>query len=160
ATGRRVATAALAGTVLYAGCMLGLTSHARERAREAARSGGLPPPLEAYAGPLPAAPTARDLLLVHADHYRPGTAPATGPVALAPRPIPIGAADPRVATALAAPCARGMRAWMRYPFFAVAAEAGGAAVHILDARYVRAPARGFGATTVLLGPAGEVLGCR
>ena len=150
----RIAMAGLLVASLYVAGTWLAHAVAVDRVRAVAAEG------EVFAGPLPAAPLLWDVLVITADGYRPGRLHPGGTVELRSEAIPRNADDPRVAAALATPCVAGMVRWMRYPFFVIEEGRQETLVHVLDARYVRAPDSGFGGTAVVLGPNGRPRDCR
>lgn len=150
----RFAVAGLVVALLYVGGMRGVRAVAVAQVEAVAPAG------EIFVGPLPTDPLRWDVLVLSEDGYRPGRALPGRGVELRDAAIPRNAGDARVAAALAAPCAAGMARWMRYPFFVVEEVGEETLVHVLDARYVRAPTSGFGGATVVLAPDGRPRGCR
>ena len=160
----RIAAAGLALALLYVGGMWAAHAVAVEQVEAAVGTGGAgggDTEREVYVGPLPGRTLLRDVLVVTGgDGYRPGRVHPVRGVELGEATMARNADDPRAAAALAAPCVAGMVRWMRYPFFVVEEGAEETLVHVLDARYLREPGPGFGATAVVLGPGGRPRGCR
>ena len=91
-------------------------------------------------GPVPARPFARDVIARDEEHYhfieldwaRDERFSISHP------PVPVGSQDdPIVEAALHAPSVRGLRAWLRFPAFAVESTDTGHRVTIRDVRYAR-----------------------
>lgn len=155
-TGRRACTAALVFAVGYIGLSIFTTHFARLQVAEALDR----VPSTVYAGPVPANPSARDVVLLDEDAYRPGSFRVGERVELSDEAMLRRADDPRVRAALDAPCVRGLANWLRYPFFEIEETSdGGALVHIVDARYGRVAGEGFSATTVRVDADGRPIGC-
>lgn len=135
---RRLATVALLVTATY---MLAMAGASRLAARQAAdwltaRGSAFE---EIMAGPLPARPFVRDVVVADAEHYhfleidwlRSDSIRVSSPA------MARGAGGPIVAAALAAPNVQGMRRWLRLPIYTVEPLPDGYRVTIRDVRYAR-----------------------
>lgn len=102
------------------------------------------------AGPVPANPFARDVVVRDGARYRFIDLDWTrsAPIRVAGPPIPRGVQDAAVAAALAAPHVQGTRTWLRLPAHRVEATDAGYRVTIRDVRYARNRAAGFGTVVV------------
>ena len=154
---RRVATAAVAAAGLYVAAMIGSTALGRRVARQGGEAAEPGARVEAVmAGPVAANPFRREVVTRIGDGYRLGTIRwrAGGPVLeLAPGTVSGPSPGPLARRALESPAVRGMRTWMRFPTFVTEpAGDGRVRVHIVDLRYARRPASGFGTASVVLEP--------
>jgi inner membrane protein len=154
----RLATAALVALAVYAAAMVALGRAGRSWLEQELPRLGIGPPQELMVGPTLAHPLRWDVVAAVPEGYRHGqlrwlAGPQLAPrLELAPEPLPAPDPSPPVQAALAA--APGTASWLRLPFYVVDARADGVTVHLLDARYVRAPGQGFGETVVHLPPGG------
>lgn len=135
---QRVSTVALICAAIYMLAMVWGSKLAVRQATEwlAARDSV---PVEVMAGPVPANPFVRDVIVVDADHYhflevnwlRQETITVSSP-AVDRRPP-----DRIVEAALAAPSVQGVRQWLRFPAYTVDELTDGYRVLIQDVRYSR-----------------------
>ena len=109
-------------------------------------------PLEVMAGPLPATPFRRDIVVVDADHYHFLELDwlARERIRVASPAIERGPRGPVVEAALTAPQVRGLATWMRFPAFTVEQLADGYRVTVTDMRYARRAGGGLGGAVVEL----------
>lgn len=109
-------------------------------------------PIEIMAGPVPANPFVRDVVVVDGNHYHFLEVDwlADPRVRVGGPAIPIGPRGPVTDAALSAPQVQGLRTWMRFPSFDVDETAQGYRVTIRDVRYARIGAVGFGVAAVEL----------
>ena len=104
------------------------------------------------AGPLPANPFVRDIIVVDESHYhflelnwlRQDRIRVSGDS------IPRGPTGPVVEAAVSAPHIRGAMTWMRFPAYVVEPLEDGFRVTIRDMRYARLDGLGIGSATVEL----------
>jgi len=104
------------------------------------------------AGPLPANPFVRDIVIVDESHYhfvelnwlRRDRFQLTGP------PIPRGPDGPVIDAALTAAHIQGLTTWMRFPAYSVEPLTSGFRVTIHDVRYARLEGLGLGTVSVEL----------
>jgi len=103
-------------------------------------------PLEIMAGPLPANPLVRDIVVVDMDHYHflEVNWLANETVRIGSPAIARGPRSPIVEAALSAPHIQGLRTWMRFPSYQVDEVADGYRVTIRDVRYARLTTTGIG----------------
>lgn len=103
-------------------------------------------PLEIMAGPLPANPFVRDIVVVDVDHYHflEVNWLADETVRIASPAIARGPRGPIVEAALTAPHIHGLLTWMRFPSYQVEEMADGYRVIIRDVRYTRLNTRAIG----------------
>ena len=140
----RLATACLAGAALYMLAMAGASRVAVLQAADWLEARGAPF-VDIMAGPFPANPFVRDVIVADADHYHFLELDwlRADPIRVASPALPRGRGDPIVAAALRAPQVQGIRAWLRYPVYTVEELADGYRVTIRDARYTRRPGPRF-----------------
>ena len=109
-------------------------------------------PIAVMAGPAPATPFVRNIIVVDAEHYHflelhwlaADRIRATSPA------IERGPRGPVVEAALTAPHVRGLATWMRFPAFGVEELADGYRVTVTDVRYARRAGAGIGGAVVEL----------
>ena len=140
----RLATACLAGVAVY---MLAMAAASRVAVLQVAdwlEARGTPF-VDIMAGPLPANPFVRDIVVADADHYHFLELDwlRADPIRVASPAVQRGRGDPIVAAALRAPQVQGIRAWLRFPVHAVEELADGYRVTIRDVRYTRRPGPSF-----------------
>jgi inner membrane protein len=139
--------------LLYSGAML-----AGERAATASLHAHLPAlglsPLRTMAGPVPANPFRRDLVVETEDAFRYGSwwALGEGGITLEPEVLAKVPPTPTVEAARRAPWIGGFLGWARFPFVEVESAGETDLVYLLDARYVRRRTSGFGGVVVRVGP--------
>ncbi|MGM0576204.1 MAG: metal-dependent hydrolase [Myxococcota bacterium] len=153
---RRIPTLAngwLAALLLYVGGMLVGTAAARDRAVDHVSARG-EEVIDVMAGPVPANPMVREVVVVTRARYVVGTVDwlADDPLRLDGPSLPREDPGPIVREALASTEVRGMRNWMRFPYYEVLPrEDGGWEVVIRDLRYARPEReRGFGVARVVV----------
>ncbi|MCP3104564.1 metal-dependent hydrolase [Myxococcus sp. K15C18031901] len=150
----RVARGCGVGLVLYLGALVVGSQVAAPRALAWLRAQGHPVE-RAIAGPIPANPFVRDIIVLGADRYHFVRADflrggedhlsLSGPsVPRDPNPGPV------IQAALAAPRIRGLANWLRLPTFQVTETAGGWRVAIDDVRYFRQGGGSLGSAVVEL----------
>ena len=108
--------------------------------------------LDIMAGPLPANPFVRDIIVADRHHYHflelnwlsQNTIQIAGPS------LDRGTDGAIVQAALTAPHVRGLRTWMRFPAFTIEDVSDGYRVSIRDVRYARSANAGFSETVVIL----------
>ena len=134
---RRLATIALIVAGTYMLVMAGGSRLAARQAAEwlAARGSQFE---QIMAGPLPARPFVRDVVVADADHYHFLLVDwlRADPIQVSSPSMPRGG-GPIVAAALNAPQVQGIRKWLRYPVYTVETLADGYRVTIRDVRYAR-----------------------
>ena len=147
----RVAALTLAAVVVYAGLMLAATHLTRWRVERwlAARA---VEPQQIMAGPVPANPFVRDVIVIDADryHFLEVNWLATERIRVSDQSIPREGLGPIVEAALQAPHVQGLRTWMRFPSYEVEDLGDGYRVVIHDLRYSRAGRAGLGTAVVEL----------
>lgn len=155
----RTATIALAAAGVYVAALVASSTAGSEIVREhVASEAGAPPVAEAMVGPVAADPFRRQVVVETAGGYRLGTLDwlsweAGGPTvelepALVPNLATSGVPPPLLRRALADPSIDGMTNWMRFPTASAEPAPGGTLVHLVDLRYARRPATGFGTASV------------
>jgi inner membrane protein len=126
-----------------------VVARARARAWLAARD---VTPVTLMAGPLPADPWRRDVIVGLADRYEFLVVDLrSGEIGPGGSPILRGDDHPAVAVALATPGVRGFLTWQRYPSYTVVDEPAGVRVLMRDVRYAREGDRGFAVAEVRIG---------
>ena len=140
---RRLATVALLVTGTY---MLAMAGGSRLAARQAAdwlAARGTPFE-QIMAGPLPARPFARDIVVADARHYHFLELDwlRAEPIRVSSPALERGG-GPVVEAALSAAYAQGIRQWLRFPFYTVEELPDGYRVRIHDVRYARRPGPAF-----------------
>ena len=147
----RVATVGLSCVTLYIAAMVAgsrLASHqASDWLNQRGEIGSV-----VMAGPLPANPFVRDIVVVDERHYhfielnwlRPDRFQVAG------LPIPRGPTGPIIDAALTASHVRGLLTWIRFPAYSVETLADGFRVTIRDVRYTRVEGLGLGTVSVEL----------
>ena len=147
----QVATVGLACVTLYMAAMFAGSRLASRQASDwLAQRGEIG--FVAMAGPFPANPFVRDIVVVDESHYhflelhwlRPGRFEVAGP------PIPRGPNGPIVDAALTASHIRGLLRWIRFPAYSVEPLTDGFRVTIRDVRYSRREGLGLGTVSVEL----------
>lgn len=147
----RVAAIALIVAAAYVGAMTAGSRLAERQVRQLAANRGWV--FEQVASmPVPVEPLRRMVIVVTADRYLfvpvdwvRGPAPGVQPTI-----VSRGARDPVVDAALAAPFVQGVRGWLRFPSYEVAALAdGGYRVIIRDARFAIGNLPGFGVVAIV-----------
>ena len=140
----RLATACLAGLALYMVAMAGASRLAVRQVADWLEARGAPF-VDIMAGPFPAAPFVRDVVVADAHHYHFLELDwlRADPIRVSSPAVPRGAGDPIVAAALRAPQVQGIRTWLRFPVYTVEELADGYRVTIRDARYTRRPGPRF-----------------
>ena len=147
----RVAIACLTCIAVYAGSMA-VGSHLATRQVSQWLSDRGSDSSVIMAGPLPANPFVRDVIILDESHYhflelnwlRSDPFQITGPA------IPRGPNTPIINAALKAPSIKGLMTWIRFPAYSVNAVADGYIVTIQDVRYARRNGLGIGTVTVEL----------
>jgi inner membrane protein len=111
-------------------------------------------PVEIMAGPLPANPFVRDVVVVDDEHYHFLEVDwlRENPVQIASPAIERGPSsdDPVVKAAIAAPQVQGLMRWIRFPAYFVETLPDGYRVTIRDVRYARRMGPGLGDAVVEL----------
>ena len=104
------------------------------------------------AGPLPANPFVRDVVIVDTDHYHFVEVNwlRSDPIRVSSPSINRGQCGPVVDAAMTAGEVQGLLTWMRFPAFTVKELADGYRVTIQDVRYARRRGSGFSSTVVEL----------
>jgi inner membrane protein len=149
----RTAALGLLLALLYSGAML-----AGERAATASLRSRLPElgidALRTMAGPVPADPFRRDLVVETDEAFRYGSWRALGEERLRIEPEVLAKLPPTptVEAARRAPWIGGFLGWARFPFVEVEKVGESEKVYLLDARYVKRRTSGFGGAVVLVGP--------
>ena len=147
----RVATVGLVCVTLYIAAMIaGSRLAARQASTWLAQRGEIGSVV--MAGPFPANPFVRDIVVIDDSHYhflelnwlRPGRFTVAGP------PIPRGPSGPIIDAALAASHIQGLLTWIRFPAYSVETLADGFRVTIQDVRYTRLEGLGLGTVSVEL----------
>lgn len=141
---QRVSTVALACVLVYIFAMIAGSRIAVRQVTEWL-AGRDSTPFEVMAGPLPANPFVRDVVVTDASHYhflevnwlRAESIVVSGPS------IERGPRGPIVQAALTAPAVRGILTWMRFPAYTVEQDEDGYRVTIRDVRYSRRGGSGF-----------------
>ena len=154
-TNRRPTRAAAIGLTLalaYVGAMLIVSGASVRWVRGELDRQGVGQVQDLMLGPLPANPLGRDVVVETETGYRHGTfhwlpRPA---LQLAERRFEKRPASPLVDAALAAPEIQGALGWMRFPYVEIEPTERGHRVHVIDLRYVRRRAGGFGTAVVEL----------
>lgn len=155
----RTATVALAAAGVYVAALVASSAAGSAIVRErAASEPGAPAVVEAMVGPVAADPFRRQVVVEIAGGYRLGTLdwlswePGGPALDLEPGRVPsLATSDvppPLLDRALADPSIEGMTTWMRFPTASAEPAPGGALVHLVDLRYARRPATGFGTASV------------
>jgi inner membrane protein len=148
---RRVAGISLLVLALYVASMIAGTRAARDDVARWLGAQGISA-TEIAAGPVPANPFVRDVIVRSGDEYHfvrrdfwgePAFAFSHSPIALGPR-------DAITRAALDAPEVRGLRAWLRFPAIEVLPTPDGYEVTIRDVRYGRRGPSGLGTAVVRL----------
>jgi inner membrane protein len=150
ATGRPALVGLAVGT-FYALLLLAISTYGATWIRRELPAYGVAP-TSMMVGPRPGNPFEWSVVVETEDDYRHGSL-AWRPrpsLELSPDAIAKARPSPIVDAALASPTVRGAVSWMRFPFVEVERTGDGYTVYILDARYVRARTRGFGAAVVEL----------
>ncbi len=134
----RLATACLAGAGVYMLAMVGASRVAVIQVAGWLEARGAPF-ADIMAGPLPANPFVRDVVVADADHYHFIAVDwlRADPIRVGSPAVQRGRGDPIVAAALRAPQVQGIRAWLRFPVYTVEELPDGYRVTIRDARYTR-----------------------
>lgn len=150
----RLGIAALAATTLYVIALVASGAAGRAVVRERLAGPTDAPVIGLMVGPEAADPFHRQVVVQTTTGYRLGRLHwlERARLDLQPGIVPGPELTPEVRAALDAPSLRGMVTWMRFPTFEVEPEEGGRRVHLIDLRYARRPASGFGSDSVLLGP--------
>ncbi len=149
----RVAVGCLACATVYIGLMLGGSRLAVWQVVDwlSARDDT---PVEIMAGPLPANPFVRDVVVVDDEHYHFLEVDwrRENPVQIASPAIERGPSpdDPVVKAAIAAPQVQGLMRWIRFPAYFVETLPDGYRVTIRDVRYARRMGPGLGDAVVEL----------
>lgn len=147
----RVATVGLVCVTLYVAAMIaGSRLAARQASAWLTQRGEIGSVV--MAGPFPANPFVRDIVVVDESHYhflelnwlRPEPFTVAGP------PIARGPSGPIVDAALAAPEIQGLLTWIRFPAYSVETLADGFRVTIQDVRYTRLEGLGLGTVSIEL----------
>ena len=109
-------------------------------------------PIEIMAGPRPATPLVRNIVVVDAEHFHFLELDwlASDRIRVASPAIERGPRGPIVAAALAAPHVRGLTTWMRFPAFEVEELVDGYRVTVTDVRYARRTGAGIGGAVIEL----------
>ena len=155
----RTASFALALAGVYVAALVASSAVGRAMVRERIASGpAAPAATEVMVGPVAADPFRRQVVAETGAGYRLGAldwlawrhgSPA---IELEPGTVPTLAGSavpaPLLRRALASPSVEGMTTWMRFPTASVEAARDGAVVHLVDLRYARRPAGGFGTASV------------
>ena len=152
-TGSRLTIATLVAAGLYIGLLVVATVAARHDVESRLVAAGTAVD-DVMVGPRPIRPLQRAVIVDTGEHYQVGSYDWLGDprLTLDPRPVAKPPPTPVVEAALAAPCLRGMAAWVRYPWVEVESAAeGGHVVHLMDARYALARTSSFGGGSVRLG---------
>ncbi len=134
-----VARAAVALLVLYVGAMFAGSRLAERQVGSWAEARGIFVE-DVLAGPLPASPFRRDVVVVSPDRYHFFALAwfAEQPLKPSASPMPrLDLRDPIVAAALDSPSIRGFRNWMRLPSARVESKPDGHRVVLYDVRYAR-----------------------
>ena len=136
----RLATACLAGAGVYMLAMAGASRVAVLQVADWLEARGAPF-VDIMAGPFPANPFVRDVVVADADHYHFLELDwlRAEPIRVGGPAVQRGAGDPIVAAALRAPHVQGIHAWLRFPVYTVDELADGYRVTIRDVRYTRRP---------------------
>lgn len=137
-TGRtRAARGLVAAAGLYVVLMVLSSWYAERRVRAVAEAAGVRGVQEVMAGPVPADPFRREVVVVSAEGYRLGSLEGSR-VSLAAEPIPrrpAGVPEAVVRAALATEAARDYLVWSRFPFVTASRAGDGWRVRLSDARY-------------------------
>ena len=146
---RRMATTCLGVAAVYIGMMIIGSRLAADQARAWMNERG-ETATAVMAGPIPANPFVRDIIVVDDRHYHFLELhwlehPLVRPTITA---INRGAQGPIIEAALKAPHVRGLATWMRFPAFAVEEQSDGYRVTVQDVRYVRRGSTTLGTTVV------------
>jgi len=154
AAAERLGTAALAAAALYAGALVASQHAARAQVLQSLAGPAELPVQALMAGPEPADPFHRQLVVQTREGYRLGRLSwlAEPKVALDPRILPRPELTPATRAALDAPSVQGFVGWMRFPTIEADQDDGGTTVHLIDLRYARRRNAGFGTARVELGP--------
>jgi inner membrane protein len=149
----RTAVLGLLLVLVYSGAMLASARLVSASVREQLPAFGLTP-LRVMAGPVPANPLRRDVVVETSEAFRYGSwrVLGDGRLRLEPEKLAKIPSDPVVEAALRSPWIGGFVGWARFPFVQVEREGESDLVYLLDARYVRRRTRGFGGAVVLVGP--------
>lgn len=145
---------ALAATLLYMLFMVVNTRVVEQRLVERIADLGWNDVEDVMVSPVPLDALARTIVVARADEYRFAEFHWLDDEPLRFAEASIRRQEPTAAVeaALVAPCIQGMVNWMRFPFFEEREHADGVEVWMIDARYARRPAAGFGADRVVVGP--------
>lgn len=148
---RRLAAGALTLVAIYIGATFGVARHARSLVASDLASRGIEV-VELMVGPVPVTPFVKDVVAGTPSGYRYGRATLLPrfELDLVERRLP-RLEDSNVPAALASHEVRGFVNWARFPFAEVERSEAGVTVYLLDARYTRSRAEGFGATRLDLG---------
>lgn len=146
---RRIAVACLGAAAVYIATMVAGSRIAESQARAWLSELG-ETPTDVMAGPVPANPFVRDIIVVDAKHYhflevhwlqRPSIAPRGQAMERGPHGAVVDAA-------LTSPQVRGLTRWMRFPAFTVEERVDGYQVTLQDVRYSRRRGPSLGAMIV------------
>ena len=147
----RIATVGLAGAALYMTAMVaGSRLAAHQVAVWLAERGDIGQVV--MAGPLPANPFVRDIVVADESHYHFLELDwlASNRIVIAGPPVPRGAGGPVVDAARTAPHIQGLLTWIRFPAYSVRRLPDGYRVTIQDVRYTRLDGIGLGTVSVEL----------
>jgi len=149
----RAAALGLLLVLLYSGAMLASERMATASVREQLPALGVNP-LRLMAGPVPANPFRRDVVVETSEAFRYGSWQVLGDgrLRLEPEAMVKAPSTPAMDAALRSPWIGGFVGWARFPFVEMEREGSADLVYVLDLRYVKRRTRGFGGAVVLVGP--------
>jgi inner membrane protein len=149
----RIATVGLVLGTLYIGALISLHSLTVSRTQAKLQLQGFTTYQELMAGPAPADPLAWDILVESGGVYRWGRFDwRHDSLVMSQSELPSARPSPYWDDIVASGQSPGFLRWVRFPWLDMETTANGRRIYLMDARYTRARADGFGATSIIMEP--------
>ena len=149
----RVATAGLLLGGFYIGALISLHAHTVSRTHEELQHQGVTTYQELMAGPAPANPLSWDILVETDGVYRWGRFDwRHDSLVMSQAELPAAKLSPYWDDITGSGQSPGFLRWVRFPWLEMESTANGRLIFLMDARYTRARADGFGTTSIVLEP--------
>ncbi|MGB3564311.1 MAG: metal-dependent hydrolase [Thermoanaerobaculia bacterium] len=152
---QRAAVAGLALGALYVVSLIGLHSLTKQQVRAALDQQGVVPVSRLMVGPVPANPFIWDVVAESDNQFRYGrfTWSRAGSLELSDTVLPAAKSSNLWDEIERSGQSGGFLRWVRFPWLEIEADGTERRIHLMDARYTRHRASGFGGTTIELPPA-------
>lgn len=152
---QRIAALGLTTALAFIGLQISIHAATVDRVVTELEARGLGTANELMVGPKPANPLQWDIVVGDGDSYRFGTFAWTSehPLSLSQVELPALRSSPLWDEIHRSGQLEGYLDWIRFPWFEIEESGGNRLVHVMDARYRRSRASGFGGGTIRLAPA-------